>query len=93
MKRLLAAGLVMALAFAACSSVQSNMDSWLGSKGDEFIKGADMGPPEEIRDDGKGGHILIWGASPNQITQAYVDANDRIYYWRVRTGTTWIVYQ
>ena len=85
----LVATVLMVLGLMACASTQKIMDSWVGSTGAEFIEGAGLGPPEEVRPDGRGGQILVWGSSPNAVTQVYVDANDKIYYWRTY-GATWV---
>ncbi len=93
MKRLLRSLLLLSvLAAQSCTSTQKLMNSWMGSTGAEFIAGAGMGPPEDVRPDGRGGHILIWGSYPNAVTQIYVDSDDRIYYWRTYNSVTWVDY-
>ena len=77
---------VGSLLFAACTSTNKAFDSWLGSKGTEFIAKSGLGPPDGVRSDGQGGKILVWGTPPSPVTQIYVNPSGLIYYWRTYDG-------
>ena len=83
------APILLTCLLAGCVSTRKAFDSWIGTTGADFIARAGLGPPDEVRSDGRGGQILVWGAAPNGVTQIYVDVEDVIYYWRTSGPTVY----
>jgi hypothetical protein len=78
--------LLVCLANPGCVDVQARnnelMQSWMGCQESQLI--AAWGPPPNVRDDGKGGHVLVYGNFNGAYRMFYVDSSGVIYSWRWR---------
>ena len=56
------------------------MESWVGHSEAELI--AEWGPPPYVRDDGRGGRVLIYGNFNQFHRMFYVNSSGIVYSWR-----------
>lgn len=74
--------LVSLSCLTGCLNTEEAMNSWLGQSEASLI--AQWGPPPFVRDDGQGGHVLVYGNFNGAYRMFYVNSSGTVYSWRSR---------